>query len=84
VPKVQFKFATKATAQEMAALIAALRRHGASGVRALFPSDRDQELARLYIADAEDEAASLRLLALLKESTVVEYAEPEVRRKLIR
>jgi hypothetical protein len=81
--KVQFKFKARAGAKAREALIAALRRVGARDVHALFPDERDAELARLFVAEVADEAGG-RALALLEQSAAVEFAEREARRRLIR
>lgn len=82
--KLQFKFKATADAKRQEEVIAVLRRHGATQVRALFPDDRDAELARLYIVDVGDEPSQQRALSWLRKSRAVEFAEPEIVRKLIR
>jgi hypothetical protein len=82
--KVHFKFKPKADKKSRRDVITTLRRHGVSGVRALFPDAPDDELARLYIADVRDGSQRDQALSLLKRSRVVEFAEPEAARRLIR
>jgi hypothetical protein len=82
--KVQFKFKAKTDKKVQEGVIRALRAHGVGGVRQLFPKDADDELSRLYIADVADRSLGKRALSLLKRSAAVEFAEPEVTRKLIR
>ncbi|MBI3049164.1 MAG: hypothetical protein HYY76_12730 [Acidobacteria bacterium] len=81
--KLQFKFREEAAPKARRRLIQALDRNGARKVRRLFPNESDAALAGLYVADVSD-AAAARLLKLLQGSKDVEFAEGEIRRKLIR
>jgi hypothetical protein len=80
----QFKFRATAGAVQRRQLIHELGEQGAGAVRRLFPGDDDPELSALYVLDVASEAEGRRLLRLLNASKAVEFAEPEVRRKLIR
>ena len=82
--KVHFKFKATTNQRAQEKVFAALRGQGATGVRPLFPGDTHKQLARLYSAEVNDEAEQQRALALLKKSSAVEFAEPEVTRRLIR
>lgn len=82
--KVQFKFRDGIDADGRRRVLGALGSHGAKGVRRLFPDERDNELAYIYIIEVSDEDAGRRLLSLLNRSRAVEFAEWEARRKLIK
>lgn len=82
--KLQFKFREKAAEPDRQKVIGALAAHGATGVRRLFPGEADKELAALYVVDCKDKGSAQRLLKLLNASRVVEFAEFELRRKLVR
>jgi hypothetical protein len=82
--KLQFKFRDKAVEAARKQVISALSKHGAKSVRRLFQNETDEELASLYIVDCQDESSGREILNLLKASPAVEFAEGEVRRKLIR
>ncbi len=82
--KLQFKFTEKAAEPARKKVIGALAANGAMGVRRLFPGESDKELAALYVVDCKDKASGQRLLKLLNASKVVEFAEFELHRKLIR
>ena len=60
-----------------------LLERGAEEVRPLFPGSGDPELGALYVVET-DGARRDRLLRLLDRCDVVEFAEPEARRKLAR
>lgn len=82
--KLQFKFREKVGEGRRRLLLDALSKRGATAVRRLFPDEADEELAALYVVDSDDEASGRRLLETLKQSKEVEFAEGEVRRKLMR
>jgi len=82
--KLQFKFATGVKQSGRQHLIEELAKRGAHRVRPLFPGECDPELASLFIADVKDEKTGSEMLKYLQSSKVIEFAEPEVRRKLIR
>ena len=81
--KLQFKFRRSTSQAARERIIGALDESGAS-VQPLFPDETDAELAALYTVSVQKEDVARRLLALLNASREVEFAEPEVRRKLIR
>ncbi len=82
--KLQFKFREKAAKAAREKVIGALAAQGATDVRPLFPDETDAELTTLYVVDCKDKASGQRLLKLLNASKAVEFAEGELRRKLIR
>ncbi len=82
--KLQFKFKGKAGEKHRKRVLDALSQGGARAVRRLFPNETDKELAALYVVDFEGEGAGQQLLELLKGSKDIEFAEGEVRRKLIK
>ena len=82
--KLQFKFKETATAAARQRVLNTLGERGATGVRHLFPGETDKELATFYVVDCKDEITRQQLLDLLNTFNVVEFAEAEVRRKLIR
>jgi len=82
--KLQFKFrggVPEAARQKFAQSLSA---KGAKSVRPLFAESKDRELSLLYVAEVEEGAAGGELLDLLQAAKEVEFAEPEVQRKLIR
>ncbi len=81
--KVQFKFKDKIAVAGRRRVLSTLGNHGVTGVRRLFPGERDAEVASIYIVDVPDEATGRRVLTLLNGSKEVEFAEWEVRRKLL-
>lgn len=83
MPKLQFKFRDSASEAQRQAVIERLLSNGARDVRRLFPSERDKELAALFVADVEDERQGQQLLRLLAKLRDVEFAEAEAKRKLI-
>jgi hypothetical protein len=80
--KVQFKLRSDAR-ERGRQMLGKLRSKGVE-VRQLFPEESDAELCDLYIAEVGDAAESRRLLETLQRSPVVEFAETEVERRLIR
>jgi hypothetical protein len=82
--KLQFKFREGTVEAARRKVISALAARGARGVRPLFPGERDKELATLYVVECKDPASGEQLLKLLNASRAVEFAEVELRRKLIR
>ena len=81
--KLQFKFKERTAEAARKRVIDTLGKSGARNVRRLFPDESDEELATLYVMDCQDEPAAQRLLNLLHTSKAVEFAEEEVRRKLV-
>ena len=81
---VQFKFKPDADDNARREVIKALRTQGGRAVRQLFPGDENKELARLYVAAVSDRSVATKVVSLLKRSAAVEFAEPEVTRRLIR
>jgi hypothetical protein len=83
--KVQFKFNQKASGAERKQVLDQVQ-DGEAQVEPLFPDEHDPELSSIFVADLPEEYDDFarRVLALLEESPAVEFAEPEVERKLIR
>ena len=81
--KLQVKFRPGASTDSVDEVLGALVERGAGEVRPLFPGSGDPELGALYVVET-DGARRDRLLALLDRCDVVEFAEPETRRKLAR
>ncbi len=81
--KVQFKFRQRIGEAGRKRVLSALETRGVTGVRRLFPGVRDAETASIYIIDVPDEATGRRALTLLNGAKEVEFAEWEVRRKLL-
>jgi len=80
--RLLFKFRETTPAGERRRVLTRLRRQGVEAVEPLFPEVSDEELAAVFVLDAADEAGE-RLLARLKKDRAIEYAEPEVRRRLV-
>lgn len=78
--KVQFKFRDKTSGKERQRLLERLERE-ADQVERLFPEEHADELATLYVARLADERLA-KALRLLRRSKAVEFAEPEVSRRL--
>ena len=81
--KVQFKFREDASSDERDELIAKLEDNGAESVEPVFPNAPDDELAALYSALIGEDRHFSKALRMLKRSKKVEFAEPEVERRLI-
>jgi hypothetical protein len=81
--KLQFKFREGTSSGDREQLIAKLEDKGADNVEPLFPEESDEELATLYSARVGAEDDFDKLLRLLKRSRKVEFAEPELDRRLI-
>jgi hypothetical protein len=81
--KLQFKFREGTSNDDREQLIATLEDKGADNVEPLFPDESDEELAALYSARVGAQGDFDKLLHLLKRSRKVEFAEPELDRKLI-
>jgi hypothetical protein len=81
--KLQVKFRPGASNDRIGEVLGALVERGADQVRPLFPGSGDPELGALYVVET-DGAGRDRLLRLLDGCDVVEFAEPEARRKLAR
>ncbi len=82
--KLQFKFINGAPEKERAVLDESLRERGATEVRPLFPGEPDPELAAICIVEYNDPGTGGKLLEYLQRSKVVEFAEDEISRKLIK
>jgi hypothetical protein len=80
--KVQFKFRDDAADADRDAVLEAVESRDGT-VEPLFPDPPDGGLASLFVADVPDGAAA-ETLELLERSPAVEFAEPEVERRLIR
>ena len=81
--KLQVKFRQGASHDKVEEVVVALVERGADDVRPLFPGSGDPELGALYVVQTNG-ASRDRLLRLLDRFDVVEFAEPEARRKLAR
>jgi hypothetical protein len=81
--KLQFKFREDSARAARRELIDKLSTKGASGVHRLFPRERDSELSSLYVVDVREQKTVRRLLRLLQQSELVEFAENEARRRLL-
>ena len=81
--KLQVKFRPGASSDKVDEVVGALVERGADDVRPLFPGSGDAELGALYVVEANG-ASRDRLLRVLDRYDVVEFAEPEARRKLAR
>jgi hypothetical protein len=81
--KLQLKFREDASDEQREQVIDDLSAEGASAVRPLFPDATDGVRASLYIVDLSG-ASEMRVLSFLDRADAVEFAEPEVRRRLVR
>ena len=81
--KLQVKFRPGTSSDRVDEVLGALADCGADDVRPLFPGSGDPQLGALYVVET-DGAGRDRLLRLLDRCDVVEFAEPEARRKLAR
>jgi hypothetical protein len=81
--KVQFKFRDDSSTDDREQLIAELAQNGADQVEPVFPEASEEELATLYSAVVADDGDVGKLLRLLDGWQEVEFAEPEVERRLI-
>jgi hypothetical protein len=82
--KLHFKFRARTTDSDRRHVLSELAARGARAVEPLFPKDGDEELSTLYTAQTADADAQKRLIEFLNTAPAVEYAEPEVKRRLIR
>lgn len=80
--RLLFKFKESAPPGERERVLTRLRKHGAEAVEPLFLEVGDDELASMFVIDTADDAAD-RLLARLRDDGAIEYAERDVRRKLV-
>ena len=81
--KLQVKFRPGTSSDRVDEVLGALAERGADDVRPLFPGSGDPDLGALYVVET-DGAGRDGLLRLLDRYDVVEFAEPEARRKLAR
>ena len=81
---VRFKFRDSADDEVKARIVQRLTSDGASRVEPLFPRESDPELNSLFVASVKTATEQRSILEQLRDSTAVEFAEPEARRKLIR
>jgi len=80
--KLQLKFREDASQAQREQVVQALaNEEGAGDVRPLFPDATDPMRSALYVVDADDHSEG-PLLSFLERADAVEFAEPEVRRKL--
>lgn len=80
--RLLFKFKERAQPHERERVLARLREQGAGAVEPLFPNASEPELTSMFVIDTDDDAAA-QLLRRLKRTKTVEYAESELRRKLV-
>jgi hypothetical protein len=80
--KLQLKFKEDASEEQREEVIGGLSANGAKAVP-LFPGTTDRVRGSLYIVDLNG-GPERQLLTFLHRAEVVEFAEPEVRRKLAR
>jgi hypothetical protein len=81
--KLQLKFREDASDEQREQVIDDLSAECAAAVRPLFPDATDGVRGSLYIVDLNG-ASETRVLRFLDRADAVEFAEPEVRRRLIR
>jgi hypothetical protein len=81
---IQFKFREDAPADERVQLIRTLQEKHGPTVRPLFPGDNEPELAALYRVEGVAPERVPEVLALLRASKYVDFAESDARRGLIR
>ena len=81
--KLQLKFREDASEEQREQIIEELSAQGACEVRPLFPDATDGVRGSLYIVDL-NVASEKRVLTFLNRADAVEFAEPEVQRKLVR
>jgi hypothetical protein len=81
--RLLFKFKENVPADEQERVLTSLRTNGARDVERLFPDALETDLASLFVLDPGPDDGATRFLSLLEEEPVVEYAEPEVQRKLV-
>jgi len=81
--RLQLKFREDAPPAERDRLIGDLSSKGAATVRPLFPDSNDRLRGSLYVVDFNS-GSEKKMLDYLNEADAVEFAEPEVRRKLLR
>lgn len=79
--KLQLKFKEDVPAAQRDQIIEDLSARGVDSVRPLFPDTTDQMRGSLYVVDMNGDNDD-RLLEFLQGLDAVEFAEPEVRRKL--
>lgn len=82
--KLNFKFKDEVGSPPRQRLIRSLQEHGASAVRPLFPAESDRDLGAFFVVEAKKDETAEGLLELLNESELVDFAEAEVVRKLVR
>jgi hypothetical protein len=82
--KINVKFATHLTEEDMSKLVGTIRKLGATAVRPLHPELDDEELRRLFIVDADDSKPAARLLEEIQKIPGVEFAHLPAQRRLIR
>ncbi len=81
--KLHFKFREGLDNGLRLRFIQTLKNHGAQGVRRLFPKETDGELATMYTVEVSRMAVARKVLDFLRSADSVEFAESELRRKLI-
>ena len=82
--RLNVKFRQDASTVARAHVLNELAQLGALGVRRLFPDESDAELASVYVVECKSETERDRLLNYLQQSGAIDYAEPEVVRRLIK
>jgi hypothetical protein len=81
--KLQLKFREDASEEQRREVVEDLSARGACEVHPLFPDATDGVRGSLYIVDLNG-VSEKRVLGILNRADAVEFAEPEVRRKLVR
>jgi hypothetical protein len=81
--KLHFKFKEHVTNSGREKVFSVLFASGAKEVRPLFPGVTHKQIASLYTVEYQDEAVGYELLKILNSFEEVEFAEEEVRRKMI-
>jgi hypothetical protein len=79
--KLQLKFRDGTKQAGRQRVIEKATRAGARAVRPLFPGDKDEALASLYVVDVANPARHDALVSLLSAEKSVEFVEDEVRRR---
>jgi hypothetical protein len=80
--KLQLKFRDDASEEQREKVIEDLSANGVEAVRPLFPDATDGVRGSLYVVEL-NLASETRVLSFLNRVDAVEFAEPEVRRKLV-
>jgi hypothetical protein len=79
-----FKFKNDASEEQRQAIIRTLIKKGVDEVRHLFPADKEDDMSSLFVADVKTEHMQQNLVRILGKMNEIEFAESDVKRKLIR